>query len=107
MIIKVENHIKIAEAIVSLVPNAMFGIIDDTISWSADNTVKKPSNAKIMAEVDRLATVAESTSYISLRAQAYPSVTEQLDMQYWDSVHGTTTFRDAIDAIKAQFPKPI
>ena len=44
--------------------------------------------------------------YSEKRAEAYPSLTEQLDMQYWDSVNGTTTWQDAILAIKAEIPKP-
>jgi len=39
------------------------------------------------------------------RASAYPSIQEQLDMQYWDSVNGTTTWADAIAAVKTQYPK--
>lgn len=40
------------------------------------------------------------------RSVAYPSIQDQLDMQYWDSVNGTTTWADAIAAVKAQYPKP-
>jgi hypothetical protein len=40
------------------------------------------------------------------RIQAYPSIQEQLDMQYWDSVNGTTTWKDAIAAVKTENPKP-
>ena len=39
------------------------------------------------------------------RASAYPSIQEQLDMQYWDSVNGTTTWADAIAKVKADYPK--
>ena len=39
------------------------------------------------------------------RAFAYLSIEEQLDMQYWDSVNGTTTWADAIAKVKADFPK--
>jgi hypothetical protein len=31
---------------------------------------------------------------------------EQLDMQYWDGVNGTTTWQDAIEAVKTGNPKP-
>lgn len=44
-------------------------------------------------------------SYTDLRIQAYPSIQDQLDMQYWDSVNGTTTWKEAIDAIKDAHPK--
>lgn len=39
------------------------------------------------------------------RALAYPSIQEQLDMQYWDAINGTTTWQDAINAVKQQYPK--
>ena len=36
---------------------------------------------------------------------AYPSIEEQLDMQYWDSVNGTTTWKDALAAVKSSISK--
>ena len=36
----------------------------------------------------------------------YLPISEQLDMQYWDSVNGTTTWKDHIAAVKAKYPKP-
>lgn len=45
-------------------------------------------------------------AYKYARASAYPSLKEQLDMQFWDAINGTTTWQDAINAVKAQFPKP-
>jgi hypothetical protein len=36
----------------------------------------------------------------------YPSMGDQLDMIYHDQVDGTTTFKDAIKAIKDAHPKP-
>jgi len=43
--------------------------------------------------------------YETLRAAVYPSMAEQLDMQYWDNVNGTTTWADAIQAVKDEYPK--
>lgn len=40
------------------------------------------------------------------RASAYKTIEEQLDMQYWDSVNGTTTWKDHIAEVKANNPKP-
>jgi len=37
----------------------------------------------------------------------YPTMQEQLDMQYHDAVNGTTTWKDAVLAIKAKYPKPV
>ena len=47
----------------------------------------------------------QADSYVDLRIQAYPSMQDQLDMQYWDTINGTTTWKDAIDAIKESHPK--
>ena len=38
--------------------------------------------------------------------RVYPSIQDQLDMQYWDAVNGTTTWKDAIAQVKADNPKP-
>jgi len=40
------------------------------------------------------------------RVAAYPSTGDQLDMQYHDSVDGTTTWVDAIAQVKLDNPKP-
>jgi len=36
----------------------------------------------------------------------YPEIGDQLDMQYHDLVDGTTTWKDAVQAIKDANPKP-
>jgi len=43
--------------------------------------------------------------YVEQRLAAYPSIGEQLDMQYWDNVNGTTEWADLIASIKATYPK--
>jgi len=40
------------------------------------------------------------------RKKLYPSIQEQLDMQYWDNVNSTTTWKDKIAEIKAAKPLP-
>ena len=47
-----------------------------------------------------------ATQYQRERATAYPSIQEQLDMQYWDKVNGTTNWEDAIAKVKADIAKP-
>ena len=44
--------------------------------------------------------------YIDARLDAYPSIGDQLDMQYHDAVDGTTTWKDAIAKVKSDNPKP-
>ena len=46
-------------------------------------------------------------SYAILRSKEYPSLTDQQDMQYWDAVNGTTTWKDKINEIKTKYPKTI
>ena len=49
---------------------------------------------------------AQQFGYIQARQEAYGSVADQLDMQYWDSVNDTTTWKDHIAQVKADNPKP-
>lgn len=46
-------------------------------------------------------------TYAELRAEAYPSIAEQLDMQYWDKVNGTNLWQQAITTVKATYPKEV
>ena len=52
-----------------------------------------------------MAGVSEESDYQSKRLNAYPAIRDQLDMIYKDLANGTTTFVDAIQAIKDEFPK--
>jgi len=44
-------------------------------------------------------------TYRDKRIQALPSIGDQLDMQYWDSVNGTTIWKDMITKLKNDIPK--
>ena len=44
--------------------------------------------------------------YVQARQEAYGALSEQMDMQYWDSVNGTTTWADHIAQVKSDNPKP-
>lgn len=100
--------IEIIDAIVSLNPDASVIVYgsrydDDypTIEWN-ENT-PEISKSDIDAELLRLDSIEE---WHQARRKAYPSLADQADMQYWDSVNGTTTWADAIAAVKAAHPKP-
>ncbi len=41
-----------------------------------------------------------------LRVSLYPSLQQQLDMQYWDTVNDTSVWKDTIAAIKLANPIP-
>ena len=48
----------------------------------------------------------QENGYKSARQEAYGSIADQLDMQYWDAVDDTTTWKDHIAKVKADNPKP-
>jgi hypothetical protein len=62
---------------------------------------KKLEDAAIEAEATRISNM----TYAQKRAAEYPSLEAQADMQYWDAVNGTTTWVDAITAVKEKHPK--
>jgi hypothetical protein len=49
---------------------------------------------------------AQQFGYIQARQQAYGSIANQLDMQYWDQVNSTTVWKDHIAKVKSDNPKP-
>jgi len=53
-----------------------------------------------------LNTAADAVKYKSDRAKAFASTGDQLDMQYWDAVNGTTTWKDHVAKVKSDNPKP-
>ena len=61
--------------------------------WIAEGNTPEPAD------------VPPEPTYQELRAAAYPSLEEQADMQYWDAVNGTSTWSDAIAAVKSEYPK--
>ena len=80
-------------------------ISGDTDATDAQGNVVALDEALITAEISRLQAEYDSKQYARDRAEAYPSLTEQADMAYWDRQNGTTTLDDAISAVKLQFPK--
>jgi hypothetical protein len=77
----------------------------DTDATDANGNPVVLDEALITAEISRLQAEYDSKQYARDRAEAYPSLTEQADMAYWDRQNGTTTLDDAISAVKAEFPK--
>tara|TARA_B100001013_G_scaffold100893_1_gene57087 strand:- start:52 stop:423 length:372 start_codon:yes stop_codon:yes gene_type:complete len=62
--------------------------------------------AQIGEKLTELEVEWEAGDYYRKRAEAYPPIEEQLDMQYWDAQDGTTTWEDAVAGVKAAHPKP-
>ena len=66
---------------------------------------EKPTQEFLESELARLQSEHDAQEYARNRAEAYASTGDQLDMQYWDSVNDTTTWKDHIASVKDQFPK--
>jgi hypothetical protein len=103
--INLDGVVDKSDAIVSLRPDAQWALRGDALEW-LDTEQTQPTNAEIDAEVIRLQAEYNAKQYARDRSTAYPSMQEQLDMQYWDGVNGTTTWQDAIEAVKTGNPKP-
>tara|TARA_S200002703_G_scaffold22131_1_gene18800 strand:+ start:1802 stop:2098 length:297 start_codon:yes stop_codon:yes gene_type:complete len=93
------------DALMSLAPDAEWVITGDTIRWDSPD-IPQPTDAEIDAEIVRLDADYANQQYARNRAAAYPSIGDQLDMLYWDKVNDTTTWSDAIAAVKTGYPKP-
>ena len=97
--------ITILDAILAINPNAQVKVggndVND-ITWLNGTTpIPKADIEAKMVEVQ-----AEYDAKQYQRDRVYPSIQVQLDMQYWDSVNGTTTWKDAVAKVKADNPKP-
>jgi hypothetical protein len=66
----------------------------------------KPFVDGIPGQSDPRSPEEKAQAYKDQRRVSYPSVSDQLDMIYWDQVNKTTTWQDAVTAIKNQYPKP-
>ena len=96
----------IIKSIVAINPTAQVSVSGDdinTIVWH-NGTTPIPAN-EILAKQQELIAEYNSKQYQRNRAKAYPSIQEQLDMQYWDKVNGTDTWEQSINAVKAKYPK--
>jgi hypothetical protein len=98
----------IIEAILKINPNAEVTVRGSDIKtceieWH-NGTPPIPKEL-ILAKVAELQAEYEANQYQRDRAVAYPSIQEQLDMQYWDKINGTNNWQDAINAVKAKYPK--
>jgi len=96
----------ILKTILKINPNAQVTVTNneiDSIQWH-NGTTPIPK-ADIEAKMVELQAEYDANQYQRDRAIAYPSIQDQLDMQYWDKVNGTTNWEDAIAKVKSDNPK--
>lgn len=88
------------KAILEINPNAKVEVTNGEVTNWYDTT--PISDADITAKMNE---IDSRDAHITPRQRAYPSIEEQLDMQYHDAVNGTTTWKDAITKVKTDNPK--
>ena len=96
----------IIKSILAINPTAQVSVSADDINqitWE-NGTTPIPAN-EILAKQQELITEYNSNKYQRDRAKDYPSIQEQLDMQYWDKINGTNKWQQAINAVKQKYPK--
>ena len=96
----------IAKSIKAINPNAEFSVNAEDynqITWLNGTTPIAVDTIK--TKQAELQTDYDNKKYQRDRADSYPSIQDQLDMQYWDKVNSTTTWQDAIAKVKSDNPK--
>ena len=96
----------IIKAIQKINPNAEVSVSGgdiNSIVW--ENGTTPIPKADIEAKMVEVQAEYDANQYQRDRATAYPSIQEQLDLQYWDKVNGTTNWEDAIAKVKSDNPK--
>ena len=95
--------------------DAVLALVGGQLSGPTDGPVEKfiftegqtpPTEEAIQEKLKELQADYDAIQYHRDRADAYPSIQEQLDMQYWDAVNGTKKWQEAVAKVKADNPKP-
>ena len=97
--------VDITHAIKALCPTAQFAVRNDEyagIEWHSHD-VQKPTEAQVNAKLAEMQAQYDAAQYQRKRANAYPSLADQLDTLYHG---GFDAWRAQIQAVKEQFPKP-
>jgi hypothetical protein len=96
----------IIQSILAINPDAQVSVnAEDVnqITWL--NGTTPISNEDILAKQAELKTAYDAKQYQRDREKEYPDIGDQLDMQYHDKKDGTTTWEDAVQAVKEKYPK--
>ena len=92
-------------ALQSLTPNAQWVLRGDSdLEWM-DSSQTEPTAAALAAEVIRLQAAYDALEYARSRKVEYDKLNQD-EMRFDDLVNSTTTWHDAIAAIKVAIPKP-
>ena len=95
---------KIIKAIQKINPTAEVSVSEEDINsivW--ENGTTPISVSDIQAKMVEVQADYDAKQY--QRDRVYPSIGDQLDMQYKDLLNGTTTWKDAVAKVKSDNPK--
>ena len=92
------------EAIRNVHTNVVF-VDTPTSAFAEDGTQVTLDEAKIAVEIARLQADYDSQEYARKRQAEYAKL-NQFEMQFDDQRDSTSTWVDAVNAIKVKFPKP-
>jgi len=103
MIMKID----LSQAIKAINPSAEFTYSNEdfsTIQWIGGTS--PISQSDVEAKQTELQAESDALEYSRNRAEAYPPLGDQLDMMWHDNKDTTTTWEDAVQAVKDAHPKP-
>ena len=94
------------QAIQKLVPDAdcIIGETYESIDWTHESR-DKPTLAEFDEALKNVKAEYDAQAYSRKREAEYPSSGDQMDMIYKDTKNSTTTHADAVEAVKAKWPK--
>jgi len=90
-------------ALQALTPSAQWVIRGEVIEW-LDSEQAQPTEAAITAKIMELQAEYDAQAYARSRKAKYDKLNQD-EMRYDDLVNSTTTWQDAIAAIKTSIPK--
>ena len=98
------------EAIRELRPNSAWYVVGeeqcfDDLVWDESNETDAPSYEEVLAKTEEIRANRLATAYQRKRKKEYDKL-NQYDLMYQDKVNGTNKWGEAIEAIKAKYPKP-
>ena len=97
---------KIMDAVLELVGGSVSGPTEIFSKIIYESGQSPPTENEANEKLVSLIADWEGKQYQRDRQQKYPSIQEQLDLQYWDKKNGTKKWEEAIDKVKSDNPKP-
>ena len=99
---------QIRDAIYELHPTAKFNLINgddwEHVEWT-DKNIAEPSQSDVETKLSSMISEWDAQEYARNRKEEYDAL-NQFELISDDTINGTSTHKDAIEAIKAKYPKP-